>query len=160
MNSAKVAPIYKYPRPAYCHGTKANPSVSWGVGLSPANTQEPTQLLAIAWDKVIVLMNLFDTLGNQFETRSDITVTNDNKAQEIYESRDMEQVGYYCSEAGITSVKFLTYSLLMVILEKDKIIILNTRDFIQGKVEEITHEKQPHEVVRSFKYALSKSHES
>lgn len=72
----------------------------------------------------------------------------------------MEQVGYYCSEKEITSVKFLTYSILMVVLEKDKIIILNTRDFIQGKVEEITHEKQPHEVIRSFKEALCKSQES
>jgi len=51
----------------------------------------------------------------------------------------MKQVGYFCSEEEITSLNFITDSMLAIVIATKRVLVLNTEDFLADKVEKLTH---------------------
>lgn len=47
--------------------------------------------------------------------------------------------------------------MLAVVIATKRVLVLNTEDFLAGKVEELTHKKQPYEVIKEVKNAVSNS---
>lgn len=112
---------------------KCTPSLSWGYGLSPSDPTQSSDLLAIAWDKSVILMSLFDIMGDAYEMRSDITATDDAAMGDL-ETRQMKQVGFYVTESPISSVQFLSDSLLAVFFSGNAVKVLDTEKFLAGQL--------------------------
>lgn len=55
MQSEAISPIRIVKRPAICN-ERAIATLAWGYGLTPVDADHSRPLLAIAWDKVIILM--------------------------------------------------------------------------------------------------------
>ena len=59
MKSEVLRPIKIIQRPAVCY-ERAVSTLSWGYGMTPSNKSKSRPLLAIGWDKVIMLMSVKD----------------------------------------------------------------------------------------------------
>ena len=139
MDAKKIAkrrdtkPILKFDRPHFQHD-RATPTFSWGYGVSGASPNNATDLLAISWGKAVILMSLVNIMGCDFDERSDITGLESNAETDI-EMRQMKQVGFFCSESEIKCVRFLSDSLLAIVLNGNEVRVLSTAEFIPEQIE-------------------------
>ena len=74
--------------------------------------------------------------------------------------RQMKQVGFYCSDSQIKSVRFLADSLLAIVVDSNEVRVLSTAKFIPDMIEGLLQDKKRHQTIREVKEAVNISSKS
>ena len=112
-----IKEIFQINRPAFCK-EKSIPYIDWGFGLTPSHRERTVPIMAFAWDRLIQLVYINE------------------------ETSTVEMDGFYYSDQEITSLFFMSDSILFALVNGREVKLLYTTKFYPGHFKFLENAKK------------------